>query len=372
MQIEEVRGRAAAREFIDVPYQLYRGDSNWVPPLRYSEHRRWLAAHNPSLRTRAVSRFLARRNGRVVGRIAAVLDESFASRWARGAGFFGFFESEDGAASEELFATAHGWLRARGATSVTGPVNLSTHEEVGLLVDGFDSPPMVLSPYNPPQYERFVHDAGYEAERDYYAYRWTPSAAPAASIQRLARAFAARTGAASRIRIRAADPHRWDHEVRVLWSLYNGAFRELWGFVPMTWEEFSARSADFRPFYRPELVLIAEVDDTPAGFGLVLPNINAALQKVRGRLMPLGWLHLIRDVPRLRTARFILAGVLPQYTGLGVAPLLAHAMDEAGRRLGIRSAELSLVQEQNSRIRHVIEGFGCRPCKTYRLYQRAL
>jgi GNAT superfamily N-acetyltransferase len=154
--------------------------------------------------------------------------------------------------------------------------------------------------------------------------------------------------------------------------LYNGAFRDVWGFVPITWEEFATRAEEFRPFYRPELVLIAEVDGAPAGFGLVLPDINAALRNVGGRLLPFGWLRLLWEVPRLRTGRFILAGVLPQFTGLGVAAILAHAMDGTARRMGLESAELSLVQRGNTRMRHVIESFGCRPGKTYRLYQRSL
>jgi hypothetical protein len=374
VRVDMVRGPADARAFIELPFRLYRGDPHWVPPLRRAELRRWSPTHNPALRNRQASRFLARRKGHVVGRIVASLDESFANRWAPGTGFFGFFECEDEESGLELFACAHSWLREHGATAVTGPVHLSTHDEVGLLVQGFQSPPTILSPYNPPWYERWVLQAGYRPARDYHAYLWTSAAQPGGgpAVQRLARAAARRAGTAARIRIRAVDPRRWNEEVRTLWSLYNSAFDGLWGFVTMTWQEFRARAAEFRAFYRPELVLIAEVDGLPAGFGLILPDVNAALQRVRGRLLPFGWLRLMRDVPRLRVGRFILAGVLPKYTGLGVAPLLAHVMDGAVRRLGMRSVELSLVQEGNVRMRHVIDAFGCQPCKTYRLYKRPL
>ena len=373
VHVEPVRARRDERAFAELPYALYRDDAHWVPPLRIAERRRWSPKHNASLRAREVERFIARRGRRVIGRIAAVRDPVFAERWARGAGFFGFFECEpDEEAAQALFDAAHAWLRDRGATSALGPVNLSTHEEVGLLVDGFDAPPTVLTPYNPPRYVRHVTDAGYRPERDYLAFRWTPSSRPSGAVERLTRQASGHRGAAGRVRVRAANPSRWEDEVHTLHALYNGAFDGLWGFVPMTWEEFSARASEFRAFYKPELVLIAEVDGEPAGFGLALPDVNAALRRVGGRLLPLGWLRLVRDVPRLRTGRFILAGVLPRFVGLGVAPLIARAMADAGRRVGMEDVELSLVQATNSRMRRVIEAFGCPPCKTYRLYARAL
>lgn len=371
--VAAVERRPDARAFIELPYRLYRSDPYWVPPLRVTERRRWSAKHNPTLTSRAWARWVVRRGARVVGRIAASYDPQFAERWAPGTGFFGFFECEDDpAAAAALFDAAHSWLRARGLLVVMGPVNLSTHDEVGLLVDGFDSPPTVLSPYNPPRYERYVSDAGYRKACDYYAYRWTPDASVSPSVERLVHAARRRAGAMGRVRVRPADPHRFDEEARTLFDLYNAAFADVWGFVPIAWGDFAARAAEFKPFYRPELALIAEVDGRAAGFGLVLPDVNVALRLVRGRLLPFGWMRLAYALPRLRTGRFILAGVLPEFASVGLGPLIAHEMHEAGRRCGMRETELSLVQEHNTRIRRVIEAFGSPRTRTFRLFERRL
>lgn len=257
-------------------------------------------------------------------------------------------------------------------TAVFGPVNLSTNEEVGLLIEGFDAPPMLLSPYNPPRYANHVCAAGYAAARDYYSYRWTPDLQPSPAVERVVASARRRAGDLGRVLMRPADPRRWTDEVRTLFNLYNAAFDSLWGFVPMSWEEFSSKAAEFRPFYRPELVLIAEVDEQAVGFGLVLPDINAALHGMRGRLLPFGWLHLLRSVPRIDTARFILTGVLPAHTGKGIAALIAHEMIATGRRIGIRAGELSLVQQANAPMRHIIESLGCPRVRTFRLYERTL
>lgn len=373
LHVASVERPSDDRAFALLPFALYRDDPNWVAPLRSSELQRWSPAHNATLRTRSTARFLVWRDGRVVGRIAAMIDPAFTERWAPATGFFGFFEcADDAEASAALFDAAHDWLRSMGMVAVLGPVNLSTNEEVGLLVDGFGAPPMLLSPYNPPRYMNLVRDAGYLPARDYHAYRWTPDVRPTPAVERLAAAARRRAGNAGRVRVRPANPRTWMKEIRTLFTLYNAAFDAVWGFVPMTWEEFSAKAEEFRPFYRPELALIAEVDGEVVGFGLVLPDINAALRGIHGRLLPFGWLRLMWTVPRLRTGRFMLTGVLPAHTGRGVAPLIAYEMAEAGRKIGMREVELSLVQQSNAPMRHVIEAFGCPRNRTFRLYQRAI
>jgi hypothetical protein len=175
VHVESVDNANAERAFAEFPYQLYRGDPVWVAPLRTSEKQRWSPEHNASLHDRWTSRFLARRDGRVVGRIAASIDPLFAERWQPGAGFFGFYECEpDLAASRALFDAAEDALRERGVKHVLGPVNLSTHDEVGLLIDGFSQPPTLLTSYNPAYYESHVEAMHYLAHLDYHAYRCDP------------------------------------------------------------------------------------------------------------------------------------------------------------------------------------------------------
>jgi GNAT superfamily N-acetyltransferase len=370
VSVTAVTSRRAAADFIDLPYRLHARDPLWVPPLRRMEERRWSHAHNPSLGARWVRRFIARRDGRVVGRIAAIVDDAFAERWAPDTGFFGFFECEDDSdAAQALLAAAESALRERGARSIIGPVNLTTHDEVGLLVHGFDRPAMVLDPYNPPYYAALLERAGYVADRGYDAYLWTPAQQPAGAVRRL---MARPTHGAASVTVRSVNPRQWKAEVRLLHGLYNACFSDLWGFVPITGEEMAARAAEFRPFYRPELILIAEAGGEPVGFAIVLPDINRALARARGRLLPLGWLRMALALPRIRSTRFLLLGVAPAYRGRGVAPLLAGRMAEAGRRLGIREGELSLVQSANDPMRKVVAAFGSPLIKSFRLYRGSI
>jgi len=368
IEIVAVASRAEQRAFWTLPYAFYRRDPNWVAPLRPMERQRWSPRHNASLRTRRVRRFLARRDGRVVGRIASVVDPAFAARWEAEAGFFGFFECPDDAGvARALLGAAEADLHAQGVRHVLGPVNLTTNDEVGLLVNGFDSRPMVLSPYNPPYYPRLVEAAGYAPRLDYYAYGWTSDTGLAPVVARL-RGLAAGDG----VTVRPADPRRWEAETRLLFDLYNASFADLWGFVPLTWDEYRGRTSEFRPFYRPELVLFAERDGRAVGFGLSLPDINELLAPLGGRLWPFGWLHLARGIRRIRSARFLLLGVLPEYRARGVAVVIAAEMADAVRRLGIERGELSLVQADNRKIQTVIAACGGPQTKTYRLYERRL
>ncbi|MGH7447579.1 MAG: GNAT family N-acetyltransferase [Longimicrobiales bacterium] len=367
--VTEVTTRSDEVEFVELPYRLHARDPLWVPPLRRMERRRWSSAHNPSLQSRWVCRFLAHRHGRVVGRIAAIIDHAFAERWSPDTGFFGFFEcTDDIEVALALLARAEHALRERGASAVLGPVNLTTHDEVGLLVHGFDRAPRLLDPWNPRYYATLLELAGYRPAHGYDAWLWTPAQEPSKAVQRLL----ARCEDDAGITARSVDPRSWDSEVRLLHRLYNACFADLWGYVPISEDEMTARAAEFRSFYRPELVLIAEAAGEPCGFAITLPDVNRALARARGRLFPFGWLRIAAAIPRIRTTRFLLLGVVPAMRGRGVAPLLAGRMAEAGRRLGIQDSELSLVQTANDPMRRVIAAFGCPLVKSFRLYGRSL
>jgi GNAT superfamily N-acetyltransferase len=368
MVIRDVTGASDHRAFWRLPYRLYGRDPLWVPPLRLEEARRWSPGHNAELRTRRVARFLAERDGRVMGRIAASTDDGFAARWAPGTGFFGFFECEDDeTAARALLDAAARAGRGFGLARLVGPVNLTTNDEVGLLAEGFGARPTLLSPYNPPWYERLLRAAGCAPERDYHAYAWTPALAPAPAVERLARRLA--KGAAG-VTLRTSTRARWEEDSRLLYELYNASFAPLWGFTPMTWDEYREKAEGFKPFYRPELVIFAEDGGRGVGFALALPDVNEILATVGGRLFPFGLMRLLRGIPRLRTARVILLGVLPAYTARGVGALLAWRLAESGRALGFTSGELSLVQGTNAPMRHVIQAMGSAPVRTYRLFSR--
>lgn len=359
------------RLFIQYPYTLYRADPCWAPPLRVDERHRWSPRHNASLRTRWVRRFLATRGGRVTGRIAVAVDPVFARTWEAGTGLFGFFEcADDPASAAALLAAAETAARSRGMRRLLGPINLTPHDETGILLEGFDSPPTLQSPYNPPYYRRLLESAGYDLARQYHAYTATPTDPPGPAIRRLVRSATQGTGTGRGLRVRSVDLSRWLEEARILHRLYNASFADVWGFVPIAWDEFSERAAKFRAFAIPDLIRIAECDGEPVGFGLTLPDVNEALRGLDGRLLPFGWFRLLRRVPRIRTVRFVILAVLPAFRGRGIAPLIAFETQDAARRLGIARLELSLVQATNASVQHVIGGFSSPIIKTFGLFAR--
>ncbi len=371
VSVSPVESAADQRAFCALPYRLYREDPCWVPPLRSAERRRWSAAWNASIATRWFRRFLVRVNGQPSGRIAAIVDPEFCRRWDPDAGFFGFFECiQDPEAAAGLFEAAAGALRERGKSRMLGPVNLSTHDEVGLLVEGFDSPPMILSPYNAGYYEALLIGCGFRPRHDYHAYSWRPDAARGAAIDRLLNRASRKPRSSKLVQVRQMDPRRREAEDRLLFELYNASFASNWGFVPLTWCEYCGRSASFQAFYRPQYVTIAEVDGRAVGFALSLPDVNEALTKIGGRLFPLGWLRLPGVLRRLGGVRLILLGVLPEFRGRGIAALLADEQTKMARHFGARRVELSLVDETNSKVRHLIAAFGGVRGKTYRLFEK--
>lgn len=307
-----------------------------------------------------------------MGRIAWIVDEAFESRWQPNTAFFGFFESvNDQDVAGALIARVDYAMRAEGKQRMLGPINLTLHDEVGLLVDGFDSRPMVMSPCNPPYYDALIRNAGFSPRHDYHSLTWDVARAHTPAVDRLLRSAAARTQDDG-VTIRHADRRRWAQESQLMFALYNSSFRDVWGFVPLRPEEFEKRAADIRPFYNPKLVLFAELAGQTVGFALVLPDINEVLAGLNGNLWPLGWLRLALGMRRVKAARLMLLGVLPEYSGRGIAPLIAHEVGATARRLGINSWELSLVHDSNNECNHLVDAFGGRRIKTYRLYEKVL
>lgn len=371
--VEPTSSAKAARGFIDLPYRLHADDPHWVAPLRSAEVARWKPSKNPALRRMKVQRFVARLDGRVVGRVAAMVDPLFAERWESDAGFFGFLDyEEEGAVPAALMLTAEERLRAWGCRSAIGPIACTTHDEVGLLVEGFGRRPVLLQPYQPEGHVLAVEAAGYTPHREYGSWEWRPDMHLDPAIARLERMAGRRTGDQHPVRIRSLEPKRFVEEVRLLHALYNESFSELWGFTPISWAEFRAKAAEFRPFYRPEFILIAESGDEPVAFAIVLPDVNEALARLGGRLLPFGWLRLFRDIKQLRSGRFILIGVRPGYEGRGIAPLLVLRMRRECINAGIDSVDASLVQLDNRRVLRVVEALGCERTRVFRLYRKEL
>lgn len=369
--LRPVVSRADASAFLDLPRQLHRADPCWVPPLRRAERLRWSPRHNAVLAGLACRRWLAWRGDRPVARLAAVDDPAFAATWLPRAGLFGFLEAEDDReAVAALLDRAGGWLAARGRTAMVGPVNLTLHDECGVLVEGGDRPPMLLTAWNPPWYGPLLEAAGCAPLRAWVGYRWRPASGMSPAARRAVRAAASAYG--GRLVVRRPDPARWDSELARLRTVWDACFADEWGFQPLDDAAFAARAREFRRIFRPELAAFAEVDGEPVGFGLALPDVNVGLAAARGRLLPLGWLRLALALRRPKRVRLLLLGVRPEHRARGIGAILSAAIADGGREIGVEEAELSLVREENGSVRQVIEAFGGERARRWVLYRREL
>lgn len=372
VRVRALRADEPLKRFVDVAWHVNAADPHWVPPLRMALNAVLDRRKHPFHRHAEVAYFLAEREGRAVGRIAAIVNHRHNEFHGDRVGFFGFFEAEDDTSvARALVEAAAAWLRERGMDRMRGPMNFSTNEEAaspGVLVEGFDTSPSVMMTHNPPYYERLLEDAGLTREKDLLAYL-IETHEPPERLVRGAEAMLKRAG----VTVRTLDIRRFRQEVNLIKEVYNSAWSLNWGFVPMTDAEFEFIARDLKPVVDPHLCLIAEADGRPVGFSLTLPDLNQALRKLpNGRLLPLGIFRFLRERRRIRHARVMTLGFTPEYRhrGLGAA-LYVRTFLEGGAR-GFRSAEASWMLEDNWEIRRAMERVGARAYKRYRLFAQAL
>ena len=367
IEIVPVDDARTRREFLSFPYRLYRNHPYWVPPLRLDQKELFDLAKHPFHRHGTMHRFLAQRAGRTVGRIAAILDPRHNEFQHENAGFFGFLEMiDDAEVASGLLGAARTWLRQQGAEVIRGPMNPSTNYECGVLVDGFDSCPMVMMTYNHPYYGALIEQAGLCKAKDLVAYYIPTAEAKAGRLE----ALTARADSLG-MRIRRLDRARFDEEVELAWGVYNSAWSRNWGFVPMTREEFFHHAQQMKPILVPELTLIAEIGGRVAGFAVALPDINEALKHIGGRLFPFGLLKLLwyrRGIQRLRV---VLLGVREEFRSTPAAAGLYASLIREALRLNYEGAECSWILEDNVLMRRSIEALGGAVYKTYRIYECA-
>ena len=373
LQVLEVKGKAALDQFIRVPWSIYRDDPNWVPPL-IVERRGALSEKNPFFEHAEWCAWTAVRSGVPVGRISAQIDRLFLETQHEATGFFGLIEApDDPEIFSALFTTAENWLRSRGLKRVLGPFNLGINQEIGILVEGFETPPFIMMGHSPRYYAAALERQGYRAEQDILAYLLPTSGfvVPPA-MQALLRRQAQRIGARVFRRARRVE------ELEVMREIFNDAWSDNWGFVPFTRAEFQAIGKELLMLVPDDYIRIAEVDGQPAAFIVMLPNINEAIRDLDGRLMPWGWLKLLwrLKVRSPRTARVVLMGVLKKYQNTRLGPALAFltigGLEVPGKGRGIEQVELSWVLESNMGMRNIAEQVGGRVSKRYRMYGKEL
>lgn len=366
--VRPVRTAADLRRFIALPYRLHRGDPNWVPRLRVEVKQALSRKKNPFFQHAEAEYFLAEVNSEAVGRIAAIHNWLHNEFHQDTAGFFGFFECrDDQAVANALFEAAAAWLKERGLTVMRGPTSFSTNDECGLLVEGFDTPPTILSPYNPPYYVHLVEEAGFQKAKDLFQYESTSPQIPERLI-RGARLIAQR----QQITLRSLNLRAFDQEVETVKALYNQAWEKNWGFVPLTDAEIDHLAAQLKPVVVPDLVVFAEKDGQAIGLGMALPDFNQALKvNPSGRLFP-GILKVLWASRQIRRIRVLLLGLLKEYRRSGADVLMYQWIWEKGYALGYRWAEAGWVLEDNAPMNNAIIRVGFRRYKTLRLYDRPL
>jgi GNAT superfamily N-acetyltransferase len=378
LQISPVGTDAELLEFISFPWQVYRDDPYWVPPL-ISERRSFLdPTKNPFFEHARAGYFLARRDGRVVGTIGAFTNDRYNEFHEINTGFFGFFEVlDDPEAAAALLETAEKWAAEHGHEAILGPAQFSTNDECGLLVDGFEDRPRILMTYNPPRYRTYLEAGGYVKAMDLWAYSldlkdFQGGSAIPHKLVRVAEKVAAR----GKLHVRNVNLKDFDAELERVKRIYNKSWERNWGFVPMTDPEFVRLGEQMRAFLDPDLVVVVEHEGEAVGFGLTVPDLNQPLWKAYpkpGRpealtMARLMWNWKVRG--QVDWLRVIALGVLPEYRAQGVDALMYFETAKRALPKGYKFAEMSWILENNDMMNRAIRALGGKVYKTYRMYEK--
>lgn len=370
MRITEVCTPSDMRRFVSFPRDLYRHDPCWAPPLWMDERRAYSPRTNAILAHSDYSLVLAEENGRVVGRSLVYVDHAFNSWYGTRTGFFGAFECvQDLGAARALDAAAVSWLRARGMDRVRGPIH-PVAESWGFLTDAFDKPPVFMAPYNPPYYNEFARQLGYEKAKDLLAYDASP--ARGYRIPERFTAFADRRLAeGTGLSVRRLSMKNLERDADAILAISNESIKDNWGYVPLDRKEFQDMFRRLKPIADPDAIWFVEDRGVPVGFALGFPDLNVILRRIGGRLLPLGFLQLLFGIRSIPDYRLFGLAVLPAYHGKGLDVLLYLQIYKA-LSPRIRRLEANYVLEDNPKIRNALEKLGLDLVKTYRVYEKSI
>jgi len=367
IQVQPVRSRHQRKLFLSYPWELYRGDPFWIPPLRGNQRELVGYARHPFYENNEVETFLAYRSGEVCGRIAAILNRGHMERYHDDRGFFGFFECiDDQEVAGKLFDAVRQWFAERNIFSMRGPMNPSQNYELGLLIEGFDSSPTFMMTYNPPYYARLIEGCGFRKAQDLYAYFGHIDMLPkvAEKLRPIALGIIEHLG----VRIRSLDRAHFREDVESFLQIYNRSLANTWGFVPMSEGEVRHMAQGLKHLIVPELAVGVEVDGRLVGAVFGLPDFNPRIRAIDGRLFPFGFWRLLRKKQEIKRIRAISTNVLPEYQRQGLGLVLLHGLVPKAMEWGIEEAEFSWVLESNRLSWRSLEKGGAIRTKTYRLY----
>ncbi len=372
LSVKEVTDKKDIRDFLEVPFVTYANDPNWVAPLFFERKEHLDPKKNPYFQHADVKLFVTYRGGKPVGRISAQDDRLRLEIHKDNRGLFGFFDSvDDPAVATALTSAAEDWLKSRGRSGVLGPFNFSINEEMGLLVDGFGTPPNAMMPHGRPHYASLLEEQGFSKAKDVIAYHYTLGPQPAILQKVVKRAMAS-----GDFSVRPVNIKDMKNEIRLIRDIFNDAWSANWGFVEWTEAELDKLGKDLKLLVNGNFGYIASYRGEPAAFVVTLPNINEWISGMNGKLLPFNWVKLVGHVIRKKpnSYRMPLMGVRRKFhstlTGSSLATLVIDAARGYHYARGGKTAELSWILEDNYPVRKIIEAFGATPYKTYRIYQK--
>jgi GNAT superfamily N-acetyltransferase len=372
-----VTTRHDMKRFVRFPWRVYAHTPQWVPPLLLERRQMLDPRKNPFFGHAEAQLFMARRGAHVVGTIAAFIDHRANERFQEQAGYFGFFEvlPDDSETAIALLQTAEQWAAQRGMQVLRGPQNFSHDNDCGVLLDAYDQPPVLMTGYNPPAYRDYIEQAGYIKSSDWYAYTIDRDTLGGGELRNLPPRLLRTMDIArkrSGVQIRPVRLRHFREELGRIQQVYNTAWRENQGFVPLDETEVTHLANSLRPIIDPDLILVAEAKGRVVAASITLPDLNQVLRRMNGRLLPLGWWHFLRRSRIIDTVRFFAMGIVPEYRHRGIEAAFYYDTFRNAVQKGYQRAELSLVVENNTMMHRSAEAFGARIYKTYRIYEKPL
>jgi hypothetical protein len=374
VEIRQIPMGGPVDDFLNLVDYVYRGDPVYVRPLDMELKDRLNPKKNPFFEHGEGVVFCAYRDGWCVGRVTAQIDRDHLRRYGDATGFFGFLDTvDDEEVAGELLRHAEGWLRGKGMTRIRGPMSLSVNEELGCLVEGFDTPPYVMMPHHRTYQGGLIEKAGYEKAKDFYAWKYQVG-----DLNARVRRAHEELKKLPEITYRQASLKDLDRDVELLVDIYNDAWSDNWGYVPFTRREVQKMAADFKLLLVPEITCIVSIDGEPAAVALAIPNLNEMVHDLDGKLLPTGFVKLLwrLKVRGPSSARLILLGIRKKWRGVrkyaALSAFMYAEMNNGGRKLGIKEGELGWTLEDNGRVNAGIMLMGAKLYKKYRVYEKSL
>ena len=367
IKIRTVQNKKELMKFIKFQWEIYKNDNYWVPPLIMERKKLLNKEKNPFFKHAEAEYFLAEKDGKLVGRIAAIKNDMYLKYHNDDTGFFGFFECiDDQKIANALFDTAKNWLKQKGLKNMMGPANPSSNDEWGMLLEGYDDSPRILMTYNPKYYNVLCENYGMKKAKDMYA--WKLEHSKVATSDKLNRGQEI-VRKRYNIKVTQLDMKNFDRDIEKFKYIYNKAWAPNWGFVPMTEAEIDAMAKDLKPLAEPSLVLFGTIGDELVGAALVMLDYNQIFKNMNGRLFPFNFIKLFTQKKKITWGRILTLGIIPKYQKKGLDAVLYWEILERSHKLGIDRGEASWVLEDNDMMNRGLELMNADKYKTYRIWE---